>query len=169
MGKVEKIALMPDAQSMWMNPDLKIYATEIFLDGDSEGLRTGMSCKAEIIVDHYEDALQVPVQCVVRIGKQQTVYVRKGKEFVKRDVEIGLDNNSRVHVKSGLEVGELVSMAPPLAPAGMERSREMDMKDFENPADTGTGNNRPGGPGDAGGGGGRPGGGTPRRGSGGAR
>lgn len=167
-GKVEKIALMPDAQSMWMNPDLKIYATEIFLDGDSEGLRTGMSCKAEIIVDHYEDALQIPVQCVVRIGKQQTVYVRNGKGFVKREVEIGLDNNSRVHVKSGLEAGEVVSMAPPLAPAGMDRSREMDMKDFEIPADTGTGNNRPGGPGDAGGGGGgpRPGGGSTRPGGG---
>ena len=148
MGKVEKIALMPDAQSMWMNPDLKIYATEIFLEGDSEGLRTGMSCKAEIIVDHYEDALQIPIQCVVRIGKQQTVYVRKGREFVKRDVEIGLDNNSRVHVKSGLEVGELVSMAPPLAPGGMDRSREMDMRDFEIPDDVGTGR-MPGGPGSA--------------------
>ena len=35
MGHVGKIGLLPDAQSMWMNPDLKVYNTEIFLDGDA--------------------------------------------------------------------------------------------------------------------------------------
>ena len=126
-GKVVKIALLPDAQSMWMNPDLKIYATEIYLDGDGKGLRTGMSCRAEIIVDHYEDVVFIPVQAVVRIGRQQTVYVRKGAKFAERKVEIGLDNNRMVHIKSGLEPGEVVLMTPPLAPAELTRpGKEME-------------------------------------------
>ncbi len=120
-GKVVKIALLPDAQSMWMNPDLKIYATEIYLDGDGKGLRTGMSCRAEIIVDDYDDVVFIPVQAVIRIGRQQTVYVREGRKFVERKVETGLDNNSMIHIKSGLEPGEVVLMTPPLAPAEVTR------------------------------------------------
>ena len=150
-GKVAKIALMPDAQSMWMNPDLKIYKTEIYLDGDGKDLRTGMSCRAEIIVDHYDDVMFIPIQAVVRIGKQQTVYVRDGKKFTERKVEIGLDNNRMVYIKSGLEPGEVVLMTPPLAPAELTKST-MDMENIFGPDATGG----PGGP-PAGGGSRRPG------------
>ena len=131
-GKVVKIALLPDAQMMWMNPDLKIYKTEIYLDGDGKDLRTGMSCRAEIIVDHYDDVMFIPIQAVVRIGKQQTVYVRDGKKFTKRKVEIGLDNNRMVHIKSGLEPGEVVLMTPPLAPAEFVRPA-MEMENLFGP------------------------------------
>ena len=131
-GKVVKIALLPDAQMMWMNPDLKIYKTEIYLDGDGKDLRTGMSCRAEIIVDHYDDVMFIPIQAVVRIGKQQTVYVREGKKFNERKVEIGLDNNRMVHIKSGLEPGEVVLMTPPLAPAEFVRPA-MEMENLFGP------------------------------------
>lgn len=131
-GKVAKIALLPDAQSMWMNPDLKIYKTEIYLDGDGKGLRTGMSCRAEIIVEHYDDVMFIPIQAVVRIGKQQTVYVREGKKFNERKVEIGMDNNRMVHIKSGLEPGEVVLLTPPLAPAELVRPA-MEMENLFGP------------------------------------
>jgi HlyD family secretion protein len=131
-GKVAKIAPLPDAQSMFMNPDLKIYATEIYLEGDVTGLRTGMSCRSEIIVAHYDSAVYVPVQCVVRIGRQPTVYVQDGKKFKERKVEIGLDNNRMVHIKSGLEPGEVALMAPPLAPAEMNKSARTDVLDNMN-------------------------------------
>ncbi|MBE0534193.1 MAG: HlyD family efflux transporter periplasmic adaptor subunit [Phycisphaerae bacterium] len=132
MGRVAKIALLPDAASMWMNPDLKIYATEIFLDGDSTGLRTGMSCRAEIIVDRYDNVTFIPVQAVVRIGKQPTVYVRQGNKFVDRQVVIGLDNNRMVHIKSGLQPGEVVLLTPPLAAAEVrqaEKAEDLDLPD----------------------------------------
>ncbi|NLH16957.1 MAG: efflux transporter periplasmic adaptor subunit [Phycisphaerae bacterium] len=122
-GKVRKIGLLPDAQMMWMNPDLKVYATEVFLDGDGSDLRTGMSCRASIVLEEYEDVLYVPVQSVVRIGNQPTVYVMEGGQSKPRPVEIGLDNNRMVHIKSGLEVGEKVLLAPPLAAAEAEQGR----------------------------------------------
>ena len=49
-GTVGKIALLPDAQSVWLNPDLKVFPTEIYLDGNGEEIRPGMTCQAEIIV-----------------------------------------------------------------------------------------------------------------------
>ncbi|MGD8453574.1 MAG: efflux RND transporter periplasmic adaptor subunit [Phycisphaerae bacterium] len=113
-GRVAKIAPLPDAQAAWMNPDLKVYATEIHLDGSHPELRTGMSCEAEIVVEQHADALRVPVQAVTRIGLQPTVYVRSGSEFKPHPIQIGLDNNSMVHVISGLEPGQEVLLTPPL-------------------------------------------------------
>jgi HlyD family secretion protein len=116
-GKVVKIAMLPDAQMVWLNPDLKIYTTEVHIDGDNSDLRTGMSCRASIVIDQYEDVVYIPVQAVVRIGEQPTVYVLKDGKDEIRNVEIGLDNNRMVHVISGLKPGERVKLAPPLAPA----------------------------------------------------
>lgn len=116
-GTVAKIAMLPDAQMVWLNPDLKVYATEIHLDGEDNGLRTGMSCRASIVIEQYEDVVYIPVQAVVRIGKQPTAYVFKDGKTEPRKVEIGLDNNRMVQVISGLEPGEKVSLTPPLAPA----------------------------------------------------
>ncbi|MHC4586827.1 MAG: HlyD family secretion protein, partial [Planctomycetota bacterium] len=52
-GSVGQIAPLPDPASMWMNPDLKVYNSEVYLEGDTPDLRTGMSCKVEIIVQQY--------------------------------------------------------------------------------------------------------------------
>ena len=114
-GNVVTVAQLPDAQSMWLNPDLKEYNTDIYIEGDTEGLRTGMSCLAEIIVEEHSDAVYVPVQAVVRERGKPTVYVVNGKEGEPREVELGLDNNRMVHIAKGLTAGEHVMLAPPLA------------------------------------------------------
>jgi HlyD family secretion protein len=113
-GRVAKIAPLPDAQSAWLNPDLKVYPTQIHLDNTNSELRTGMNCQAEIIVEHYADALYVPVQAVTRVGGEPTAHVREHAGFAPRPIKIGLDNNSMVHVLAGLEPGQEVMLTPPL-------------------------------------------------------
>jgi HlyD family secretion protein len=125
-GQVEKIAPLPDAQMVWMNPDLKIYNTEVYLEGDGDYLRTGMSCKAEIVIEEYDDVIYIPVQAVLRIGGEPTVYVLKGGEFEPRKVEIGMDNNRMIRIVGGLQVGEVVLLTPPLAPASVEQQGAVD-------------------------------------------
>ena len=124
IGRVVHIAPLPDAQSMWMNPDLKVYNTEVYLDANDPALRTGMSCKAEIIVDQYPDAIYVPLQTVLRVGGETTVYVVEGKTFQPRVVKVGLDNNIMVRILDGLRQGEVVLFAPPLKSAALEASGE---------------------------------------------
>ena len=51
---------------------------------------------------------------------KHTVYVEKDGLLEPRKVEVGLDNNSLVVIKSGLEVGEIVSLRPPLNSATVE-------------------------------------------------
>jgi len=113
-GEVVSVAPLPDAQSVWMNPDLKVYNTDIDIEGDATGLRTGMTCLAEIIVEEYDDAVYVPVQAVVRVGGRPTVYLAKGKKAEAREVELGLDNNRMVRILVGLTPGERVLLTPPL-------------------------------------------------------
>ncbi len=120
-GEVRTIAPLPDAQSMFMSPDRKVYATKVFLDGENPELRTGMSCRAEIIVSELQDAAYVPTQAVIRVAGKPTVYVRSNDAFVPRTVEVGLDNVSMVHIVSGLSVGDVVSLAPPLEGSAVPR------------------------------------------------
>jgi HlyD family secretion protein len=131
-GSVARIAPLPDPRSMFMNPDLKVYKTDINVDGGGDVLRTGMTCQVEIVVEQHDSTLYVPVQCVVRAGGKPVVFVHEGDQDVQREVEIGLDNNQMVRIVSGLKEGEQVLLTPPLAVDGGGVSTE-DMPKVEIP------------------------------------
>ncbi len=121
-GRVASISPMPDAQSRWLNPDLKIYDTVIHLDGELGATRAGMTCRAEIRVAEYADVLHVPVHAVVRVAGQPTVWVVEEGQLVPPAVVLGLDDNRRVHIVEGLCEGQLLALAPPLQAGDEERS-----------------------------------------------
>ena len=114
-GTLTKIGLLPDATRAWLNPDLKVYNCVVELNRSSPKLRPGMTCRAEIVVEELADAVYVPLQAVVRVGRAPTVYVVNHARVTPREVETGLDNNRVVHVVRGLEAGETVWLTPPLA------------------------------------------------------
>ncbi len=128
-GRITQIAPLPDAQSIWMNPDLKVFTTQIYLDGNDSNMRTGMSCQARIIVETHDNVLSVPVQAVLRVEGVPTVYVRSGSGFVPRKVETGMDNNRLIHVKQGLAPGDVVLLTPPLRVAQKEASLMQETKE----------------------------------------
>ncbi|HSV26323.1 MAG TPA: hypothetical protein VLH60_00365, partial [Sedimentisphaerales bacterium] len=122
-GHVAAIAPLPDAQSMWMNPDLKVYATDIVIEGDVSQLMIGWNCRAEIIVEEYDDVLFVPVQAVTRIGGKPTVFLMDGDKMVPREVVTGLDNGAMIKIYSGISEGEQVVLTPPLDRSGTAQMR----------------------------------------------
>jgi len=117
-GKVVSIAPLPDSQSRFLNPNLKLYNTVLEVDPGQVALRNGMSCQVDIIVEQFADALYVPIQAVVQQDRQPVVYVVEGGEFKRTPVELGLDNNRVVQILSGLQIGQSVLLTPPL---GSER------------------------------------------------
>jgi len=122
-GRVTKIAPLPDATSVFMNPDLKVYDTQIMIDGVHPELRTGMSCRATVLVEEHLDAVSVPLQAVVGRGGESMVYVLEGNEARPREVKTGLDNNAMVHIISGLSEGERVLLTPPLSDDSRQRTQ----------------------------------------------
>lgn len=92
---------------------IKVFNTEVHVDDVSPELRPGYTCKVEIIIAQYEDVISVPLQTVQLVRGKPTVYVVTDRGAVPRVVEVGMDNNRLVHIKSGLEEGERVLLAPP--------------------------------------------------------
>ena len=116
-GRVGKIGLLPDSTMAWLNPDVKVYGSEIYLDGDASALRPGMTCRVEIIVEEYSDTIYIPVQSVVRVKDRHVAYVAGYNGPERREVEIGMDNDRMIRIVKGLSEGEKVLLAPPLAPS----------------------------------------------------
>jgi HlyD family secretion protein len=112
-GKVRYKAVLPDQNSWWANPDLRVYRTEVELDQTDTRLRPGMTVAVEVLVAEYEDAVHVPVQSIFIDGLQQVAFVRGPEGIEKRPVEVGQDNDVFVQVISGLSQGETVLLSQP--------------------------------------------------------
>lgn len=120
-GEVSRMAVLPDSQNRWINPDMKVYRTTVTIDGVHEWLKPGMSAKVEILVDRLEDVVYVPVQCVVPAGQGHVCYVARGPRVERRPVQIGEFNDEFIQIREGLREGELVLLRPPATlegPAG---------------------------------------------------
>lgn len=113
-GEVANVAVLPDSQNRWLNPDLTVFNTRITVLDDTSELRPGMSCRAEIIVDEYADTLFVPIQSVIRINGQATVHVKTPTGSKATPVTVGLDNGRMIRVIDGLTAGQNVMLNPPL-------------------------------------------------------
>ena len=118
-GRVAKVALLPDAQNFWMNSDTKVYGVDIDVDGDWSELRTGMSCRAEIVIERHDKAVYVPTESVLLIDGVPTVFVVKGSKTEKRAVEVGLANERVIRIAANLAPGERVLSMPPLDSAAV--------------------------------------------------
>jgi len=110
-GKVLKKAPLAEPQR-WLNPDLKVYPTDVSIDGTHDFLKTGMTAKVEVTIDELHDVLYVPIQSVVTVDEKEMCYVMASRAE-KREVETGLFNDDFVEIKSGLTEGEKVLLNPP--------------------------------------------------------
>jgi len=110
-GKVLKKAPLADPEE-WLNPDLKVYSTDVNIAGTHESIKTGMTAKVEVIIEKLHDVLSVPIQAVTSVQGSKVCYVLTGAGPQKRQVETGLFNDNFVEIKSGLSEGEKVLLSP---------------------------------------------------------
>lgn len=112
-GEVIKVAVVADSANSFMNPDLKVYPSQVRIDGTHDWLRPGMSAQVEILVASLEEVVYVPVQAVSYFGSDQVVYVSRGSSVERRVIEVGDFSDSFIEVVTGLEEGEEVLLLPP--------------------------------------------------------
>ncbi|MCA8985450.1 MAG: efflux RND transporter periplasmic adaptor subunit [Planctomycetaceae bacterium] len=113
-GVVSEISSVPLSGS-WPNYDVKEYQVAInLIDGPEKisKLRAGNSADFEIVVNDRDDVLLTPVQSVVQVGRQFYVWIVQGQRVARRQVTIGLSNETDIEILDGLDVGELVVMNP---------------------------------------------------------
>jgi HlyD family secretion protein len=109
-GEISTIALVPDSNSWWANPNVRQFKSQISILDASPEMKPGMSCIVEILVDTIEDALAVPVQSVYRSGGVTICFVNGAQ----RPVKVGRSSETWVEILEGLRAGEMVAMAPPI-------------------------------------------------------
>ena len=111
-GEVSKVAPLPDSQSRWGNPDIKIYATEIVITDKLPDVKPGVSARAEVLITNLQNVVSVPVQAVTtRKGKQVVFFASNPMEPVP--VTVGQYNTKFIQICSGVRDGDQVLLAPP--------------------------------------------------------
>jgi HlyD family secretion protein len=116
-GRVRSVSSVPSTSNQWMNPDLKVYPTEVEIEEELEDLKPGMNAHVEILVADLQDVLQVPMQSIHQSGGKAYAYVDRNGNPEVAPVELGLNNDRAVVVKAGLNEGDKVYLAlPPGAP-----------------------------------------------------
>lgn len=110
-GKVASVADRPEPTP----PDgeeIKQFAVVIALDSGGERLKPGLTAEAEILIDHRNDALVIPLMCVVDSPGKSYIWVANWGRMTRREVVLGLANDSLVEVIGGLDEGDEVILNP---------------------------------------------------------
>jgi len=111
-GTVRKVAILPDSQSSWVNLNTKVYSTEVLIEDELPELKPGVSARAEIIITNLANVLSVPIQAVTRYRGEYVCFAKRGLSVVPVPVTTGWFNDRFMEIKSGLNVGDRVLLAP---------------------------------------------------------
>jgi HlyD family secretion protein len=120
VGKVQKIAPLPDPQSFFGNPDLKVYTTSVSIENVSEQIKPGMSARVEIIIAQLKDVLSIPVQSVANREGGKVCFVMTPNGPREQLIRTGAFNDRFVEVTEGLQEGQKVLLNPPRLLAGVK-------------------------------------------------
>ncbi|WP_110928225.1 efflux RND transporter periplasmic adaptor subunit [Bacillus massiliglaciei] len=91
------------------------FDVTIHLDKPGD-LKIGMSAEASILTASAEDVLYVPIEAVQTNGDEKYVNIQNSASnseegtTTKQTVEVGMNNDQFIEIKTGLEEGQLVSL-----------------------------------------------------------
>lgn len=110
-GKVERVAEIANPGG-WLESSVKMFKVNIALD-QTQDMRPGFSCDAEILIETLQKVMFVPVQAVFSEGDQFVVYVDSTLGPVRTPVKIGKASMTSVEIVSGLKKDQSVLLSKP--------------------------------------------------------
>lgn len=113
LGKISKVAVLPDSNASRYNPSLKVYPATVEIEGTHEFLKPGMSAKVEIIVSELSDVTFVPVQSVFVENDEHFVFLKTMTGYKRQKVNIGAYNNDFIELEEGIVDGDEVFLKMP--------------------------------------------------------
>ncbi|HPS55834.1 MAG TPA: efflux RND transporter periplasmic adaptor subunit [Sedimentisphaerales bacterium] len=111
-GEVIKKSPLADPEN-WLNPDLKVYSTDVRIDGRNDFLKTGMTSKVEVIIQQLKNVISVPIQAVINHQGQKICFILENNRPSMRNVETGQFNDNFVEIKNGININDVVLLNPP--------------------------------------------------------
>ena len=93
----------------------RVFPVDVVLDEADPRLRPGMSATVMFTLAHVEDVPSVALSAVFsNADSVRYVFLRKGEGFEVRGIDIGIADTRRVHILSGLAIGDEVAVMRPL-------------------------------------------------------
>ena len=119
-GKTSVVITVDSVEGEFKGVVTKIYPSidnssrtgkiEIHLDNPDSKLRTGMFAKIDVLVTTHENTVIVPRDSLIRYDNNYLAYVveKQGDSLiaVKRDVKVGIFDDDKVEIISGLRAGD---------------------------------------------------------------
>lgn len=112
-GKIHKVAVLPDSQNRWLNPNLKVFNVIVKFDELPKDLKPGMTCKVEMILAELENVLSVPIAAVFTESDKTICYRITDDGFEPVEVKVGGMNDEYIQILSGLQEGDEVTLIKP--------------------------------------------------------
>lgn len=101
-GKITEISKV-------MNTQTKNYPVTVAMSNKDDVLVAGMYAEIEVVVDHVDDVLVIPVDAIVYKEAQPVVFVVQPDGTVKEaHVEFGLDDGNKYVVTAGIQAGDQI-------------------------------------------------------------
>jgi RND family efflux transporter MFP subunit len=110
-GVVVEVAPLPDAGAFFQS-DLKVYTTRIRLEKNLPGFRLGSSAQVEMLLTDLDDVLSVPFQAILEHKDKDYVYLITPDGPERREVRLGMFNDTMIEVTEGLREGDKVALDP---------------------------------------------------------
>lgn len=111
-GKVSFIGILAVADPT-RNADEKYFEVKVVIENSDPRLRPGMTARVIIHAGKVDNALSVPIHSVFEFDKKHYCFVASRGRYTKQPVEIGMNNEQWVEVKSGLQEYDRVCLALP--------------------------------------------------------
>ena len=111
-GIVSKIGVRAAAANTTSNAGL-VVMIKVDLAGDIQHLRSGMSCRAEIVEQQIDTAVVVPVSAIATQNEQQSfLWVIEQGKARRQLVELGLATDTEQQILAGVSAGQQVITGP---------------------------------------------------------
>jgi len=97
-----------DFENPEINSDTRLNLVKVIIPNKNNQLKPGMAAYVTI-KNSQRNSLLLPVDAVLRDNNGASVWVRKGNNtFVNKMVTIGVENDNKIEIKSGLQTGDVV-------------------------------------------------------------
>jgi RND family efflux transporter MFP subunit len=111
-GTVKSVATLPQNETFWSRTGVKEFTTVVSVDNipAEAALKPGMTTEVNIDVAEIPNVLLVPVQAVSDQGGKHCAYVSGKRGIVRRDVDVGDNNDKFIEIRGGLAENEEVTL-----------------------------------------------------------
>ncbi len=110
-GNVSKVADLAIRRDR--NKKVKHLRVEVALDETTTTMKPGMTVRAEVLTDHLDDALFIPLEAVFHDEDSTFCWVSGFRGYTKTEVEVGIANDTHVVIESGIDPGDVVALVDP--------------------------------------------------------